>query len=81
MDGELQFEAAVSSTVGLLKAPINDLSRGYNALEVYSMAIITVVLLGWALYNQKNTHESRHLNITVKALYKKKLVKHRESFK
>lgn len=46
MDGELQFEAAVSSTVGLLKAPINDLSRGYNALEVYSMAIITVVLLG-----------------------------------
>ena len=89
MDGELQFDAAVSPTVGQLKcpgsqvagyantfifpdinagnigykiaqrlggfdaygpillglnAPINDLSRGCNAQEVYSMAIITAAL-------------------------------------
>ena len=89
IDGEMQFDAAVSPTVGQLKfpgskvagyantfifpdinagnigykiaqrlgnfdaygpillglnAPINDLSRGCNALEVYSMAIITASL-------------------------------------
>ena len=89
VDGEMQFDAAVSPTVGQLKfpgspvagyantfifpdinagnigykiaqrlgkfdaygpillglnAPINDLSRGCNALEVYSMAIITAAL-------------------------------------
>ena len=89
IDGEMQFDAAVSPTVGQLKfpgspvagyantfifpdinagnigykiaqrlgkfdaygpillglnAPINDLSRGCNALEVYSMAIITAAL-------------------------------------
>jgi len=89
VDGEMQFDAAVSPTVGSLKfpgskvagyantfifpdinagnigykiaqrlgnfdaygpillglnAPINDLSRGCNALEVYSMAIITAAL-------------------------------------
>ncbi|MCI8916199.1 MAG: phosphate acetyltransferase [Oscillospiraceae bacterium] len=89
VDGEFQFDAAVSPTVGRLKAPnsnvagrantfifpeisagnigykiaqrmgnfdaygpillglnapINDLSRGCNALEVYSMAIITAAL-------------------------------------
>ncbi len=89
VDGELQFDAAVSPSVGQLKfpgspvagyantfifpeitsgnigykiaqrmgnfdaygpillglnAPINDLSRGCNALEVYSMAIITAAL-------------------------------------
>ncbi len=89
IDGEIQFDAAVSPTVGQLKcpgskvagyantfifpninagnigykiaqrlgnfdaygpillglnAPINDLSRGCNALEVYSMAIITAAL-------------------------------------
>ncbi len=89
VDGELQFDAAVSPTVGKLKcpgspvagyantfifpdinagnigykiaqrlggfdaygpillglnAPINDLSRGCNAMEVYSMAIITAAL-------------------------------------
>ena len=89
MDGEMQFDAAVSPTVGQLKfpgskvagyantfifpdinagnigykiaqrlggfdaygpillglnAPINDLSRGCNADEVYSMAIITAAL-------------------------------------
>ena len=89
MDGEFQFDAAVSPTVGRLKAPgsevagqantfifpdisagnigykiaqrmgnfdaygpillglnapINDLSRGCNAMEVYSMAIITAAL-------------------------------------
>ena len=89
IDGEMQFDAAVSPTVGQLKfpgskvagyantfifpeiqsgnigykiaqrlggfdaygpilqglnAPINDLSRGCNALEVYSMAIITAGL-------------------------------------
>ena len=89
VDGEFQFDAAVSPTVGHLKAPkssvagrantfifpdissgnigykiaqrmgnfdaygpillglnapINDLSRGCNALEVYSMAIITAAL-------------------------------------
>ena len=89
MDGEMQFDAAVSPTVGQLKfpgskvagyantfifpdinagnigykiaqrmggfdaygpilqglnAPINDLSRGCNAQEVYSMAIITAAL-------------------------------------
>jgi len=89
LDGEMQFDAAVSPTVGQLKfpgspvaghantfifpdinagnigykiaqrlgnfdaygpilqglnAPINDLSRGCNALEVYSMAIITAAL-------------------------------------
>ena len=89
MDGEFQFDAAVSPTVGHLKAPksnvagrantfifpdissgnigykiaqrmgnfdaygpillglnapINDLSRGCNALEVYSMSIITAAL-------------------------------------
>ena len=89
MDGEMQFDAAVSPHVGQLKfpgspvaghantfifpdinagnigykiaqrlgnfdaygpilqglnAPINDLSRGCNALEVYSMAIITAAL-------------------------------------
>ena len=89
VDGELQFDAAVSPTVGRLKcpdspvagyantfifpdinagnigykiaqrmgnfdaygpillglnAPINDLSRGCNAMEVYSMAIITAAL-------------------------------------
>ncbi|MBO5622007.1 MAG: phosphate acetyltransferase, partial [Butyrivibrio sp.] len=27
-----------------LNAPINDLSRGCNAIEVYSMAIITAAL-------------------------------------
>ena len=72
IDGEMQFDAAVSPTVGQLKfpgieagnigykiaqrlggyeaygpilqglnAPINDLSRGCNAEEVYKMAIIT----------------------------------------
>ena len=91
MDGEMQFDAAVSPTVGQLKfpgskvagyantfifpdinagnigykiaqrlgsfeaygpillglnAPINDLSRGCNAQEVYSMAIITAALAG-----------------------------------
>jgi len=91
VDGEMQFDAAVSPTVGKLKfpnspvagyantfifpdissgnlgykiaqrmgnfdaygpillglnAPINDLSRGCNALEVYSMAIITAALVG-----------------------------------
>ena len=90
IDGEIQFDAAVSPTVGQLKvpgskvagyantfifpninagnigykiaqrlgkfdaygpillglnAPINDLSRGCNALEVYSMAIITAALV------------------------------------
>ena len=90
VDGEMQFDAAVSPTVGQLKfpgspvagyantfifpdinagnigykiaqrlggfdaygpilqglnAPINDLSRGCNALEVYSMAIITAGLV------------------------------------
>ena len=90
IDGEMQFDAAVSPTVGQLKfpgspvagyantfifpdinagnigykiaqrlggfdaygpillglnAPINDLSRGCNALEVYSMAIITAALI------------------------------------
>ena len=90
IDGEMQFDAAVSPTVGQLKfpgskvagyantfifplieagnigykiaqrlggydaygpillglnAPINDLSRGCNALEVYSMAIITAGLV------------------------------------
>ena len=89
VDGEMQFDAAVSPTVGQLKfpgspvagyantfifpdinagnigykiaqrlggfeaygpillglnAPINDLSRGCNAQEVYSMAIITAAL-------------------------------------
>ena len=89
LDGEMQFDAAVSPSVGQLKfpgspvaghantfifpdinagnigykiaqrlgnfdaygpilqglnAPINDLSRGCNALEVYSMAIITAAL-------------------------------------
>ena len=89
IDGEMQFDAAVSPTVGQLKfpgskvagyantfvfpdinagnigykiaqrlggfdaygpillglnAPINDLSRGCNAMEVYSMAIITAAL-------------------------------------
>ncbi|HIT31470.1 MAG TPA: phosphate acetyltransferase [Candidatus Enterenecus stercoripullorum] len=89
IDGEMQFDAAVSPTVGQLKfpgskvagyantfifpninagnigykiaqrlgkfdaygpillglnAPINDLSRGCNALEVYSMSIITAAL-------------------------------------
>ncbi|MGN0984954.1 MAG: phosphate acetyltransferase [Candidatus Enterenecus sp.] len=89
VDGEMQFDAAVSPTVGQLKfpgspvagyantfifpdinagnigykiaqrlggfdaygpillglnAPINDLSRGCNAMEVYSMAIITAAL-------------------------------------
>jgi len=89
VDGEMQFDAAVSPTVGQLKfpgskvagyantfifpdinagnigykiaqrlggfdaygpillglnAPVNDLSRGCNALEVYSMAIITAAL-------------------------------------
>ena len=89
IDGEMQFDAAVSPTVGQLKfpgskvagyantfifpcieagnigykiaqrlggydaygpilqglnAPINDLSRGCNAQEVYSMAIITAAL-------------------------------------
>ena len=89
VDGEFQFDAAVSPTVGRLKAPgsdvagrantfifpdisagnigykiaqrmgnfdaygpillglnapINDLSRGCNAMEVYSMAIITAAL-------------------------------------
>ena len=89
VDGELQFDAAVSPTVGRLKAPnsevagrantfifpdisagnigykiaqrmgnfdaygpillglnapINDLSRGCNAQEVYSMAIVTAAL-------------------------------------
>ena len=89
VDGEMQFDAAVSPTVGQLKfpgspvagyantfifpdinagnigykiaqrlggfdaygpillglnAPINDLSRGCNALEVYSMSIITAAL-------------------------------------
>ncbi len=89
VDGELQFDAAVSPTVGQVKcpgspvagyantfvfpdinagnigykiaqrlgnfdaygpillglnAPINDLSRGCNAMEVYSMAIITAAL-------------------------------------
>ena len=89
IDGEMQFDAAVSPTVGQLKfpgskvagyantfifpnieagnigykiaqrlggydaygpillglnAPINDLSRGCNAEEVYSMAIITAAL-------------------------------------
>ncbi len=89
VDGEMQFDAAVSPTVGSLKcpgspvagyantfifpdinagnigykiaqrlgnfdaygpillglnAPINDLSRGCNAMEVYSMAIITAAL-------------------------------------
>ena len=91
VDGEMQFDAAVSPTVGQLKfpgspvagyantfifpdinagnigykiaqrlggfeaygpillglnAPINDLSRGCNAQEVYSMAIITAALAG-----------------------------------
>ena len=91
IDGEIQFDAAVSPTVGQLKfpgskvagyantfifpdinagnigykiaqrlgsfdaygpillglnAPINDLSRGCNAQEVYSMAIITAALAG-----------------------------------
>ena len=91
IDGEMQFDAAVSPTVGQLKfpgsqvagyantfifpdinagnigykiaqrlgsfeaygpillglnAPINDLSRGCNAQEVYSMAIITAALAG-----------------------------------
>ena len=90
IDGEMQFDAAVSPTVGQLKfpgstvagyantfifptieagnigykiaqrlggyeaygpillglnAPINDLSRGCNAAEVYSMAIITAALI------------------------------------
>ncbi len=89
VDGEMQFDAAVSPTVGQLKfpgskvagyantfifpdinagnigykiaqrlggfaaygpillglnAPVNDLSRGCNAIEVYSMAIITAAL-------------------------------------
>ena len=89
IDGEMQFDAAVSPTVGQLKfpgskvagyantfifpnieagnigykiaqrlggfdaygpillglnAPVNDLSRGCNAIEVYSMAIITAAL-------------------------------------
>ena len=77
IDGELQFDAAVSPRVAQTKfifpdinagnigykiaqrlggfdaygpillglnAPINDLSRGCNALEVYSMAIITAAL-------------------------------------
>ena len=30
-----------------LNAPINDLSRGCNAMEVYSMAIITAALADW----------------------------------
>ena len=54
IEGELQFDAAVSPRVGNfeaygpillgLNAPINDLSRGCNASEVYSMAIITAAL-------------------------------------
>ena len=57
IDGELQFDAAVAPEVAqvkckgskvagqantfILNAPINDLSRGCNADEVYKMSLIT----------------------------------------
>ncbi len=59
IDGEMQFDAAVAPEVGQrlggfeaygpilqgLAAPINDLSRGCNADEVYKMAIITAAMV------------------------------------
>ncbi len=38
------FEAYGPILLGL-NAPVNDLSRGCNAIEVYSMAIITAALV------------------------------------